>query len=252
MNFDPEMIERLRKAQHIAVFTGAGVSQESGIPTFRDALTGLWEKYDAELLATPQAFAKEPDLVWGWYEWRRALALRCQPNPAHDAIVSIAAKVSKLTVITQNVDDLHERAGSTNVIHLHGSLHAPRCKACGRSHALSPDIPDEPDGGRRQMPPKCTHCGGRIRPGVVWFGEELPSESWRQSKTAINSCNVLFSIGTSSLIYPAAELPRLAAARRACVIQVNPHVTEMDRVARFNLKGKAGEIMPALVGAVWP
>lgn len=251
MNFDFTMIQQLRKAQHIVVFTGAGVSAESGIPTFRDALAGLWEKYDAERLATPDAFAREPDLVWGWYEWRRSLVLRCQPNPAHCAIVHMAGKVPRLTVITQNVDDLHERAGSSNVVHLHGSLHAPRCRACGRSHVLSAGMPDEPEGGRREMPPKCAHCGGRIRPGVVWFGESLPPDSWRESEAAIKTCDVLFSIGTSSLVYPAAELPRKAAANGACVIQVNPGSTELDAVADYCLKGRAGEVMPALVEAVW-
>ncbi len=251
MHFDPVMIQRIRQAQHVVVFTGAGVSQESGIPTFRDALTGLWERYDAQRLATPEAFANEPDLVWGWYEWRRALVLRCEPNAAHDAIASMSDKVVTLTLITQNVDDLHERAGSKNAIHLHGSLHAPRCQACGSLHGLPAGIPDEPDGGRRQEPPECGHCGGRIRPGVVWFGESLPANSWRQAEAAVKSCDVLFSIGTSSLVYPAAELPHQAAAGGACVIQVNPNATELDALAHYNLRGKAGDVMSALVEAVW-
>lgn len=251
MDFDPTMVERLRKARRIVVFTGAGVSAESGIPTFRDPLTGLWENYDAQRLATPSAFSREPDLVWGWYEWRRSLALRCQPNPAHDAIARMAGKVARLTVITQNVDDLHERAGSNNVIHLHGSLHAPRCSICGRAYSLLSAIPDGPEGGRRQMPPTCIHCGGRVRPGVVWFDESLPPDNWRQSKIAAKACDVLFSIGTSSLVYPAAELPRDAAVSGACVIQVNPRATELDGVSDYNLKGRAGEVMPALVQVVW-
>jgi NAD-dependent deacetylase len=251
MDFDRQMIGQLRGAQSIVVFTGAGVSQESGIPTFRDALTGLWEQYDAQRLATPLAFAKEPDLVWGWYEWRRALALRCRPNPAHLAIASMAGKVPWLTVITQNVDDLHERAGSTDVIHLHGSLHAPRCRQCGRPHTLPAGIPDEPEGGRRQMPPLCIHCGSRIRPGVVWFGENLPAEGWRHSEAAVKACDVLFSIGTSSLVYPAAELPRKAVRNGACVIQVNPGATKLDIIARYILTGRAGDLMPALVESAW-
>lgn len=251
MEFDEKLIGQLRAAQHIVVFTGAGVSQESGIPTFRDVLTGLWENFDAEALATPQAFARDRDLVWGWYEWRRALVLRCDPNPAHLAIAAMAVRVKQLTLITQNVDDLHERAGSSNVIHLHGSLHHPRCRACGRPHTLPPGIPDEPPGGRRLMPPKCERCGGWIRPGVVWFGENLPDDSWARAKKAVQKCDVLFSIGTSSVVYPAAALPLEAAKRGACVIQVNPAPTDLDPVARHNLRGRAGEVMSALFEEVW-
>lgn len=251
MEIDKKLIERLQHAQHIVVFTGAGVSQESGVPTFRDAMTGLWENFDAGMLATPLAFAKEPDLVWGWYEWRRALVSSRQPNPAHLVIAAMASKVPKLTIITQNVDDLHERAGSTQVIHLHGSLHHPRCRACGRPHVLPLEPLVEPEGGRRLMPPKCAHCGGRIRPGVVWFGEELPGDNWRQSKNAVRTCDILFSIGTSSLVYPAAQLPSDAAENGACVIQINPQRTDLDQIAHYNLKGKAGEVMPMLFNAVW-
>ena len=150
------------------------VSAESGIPTFRDALTGLWERFDATDLATPDAFLKDEELVWGWYEWRRMKVLRAQPNPAHLAIAALAQHVPTLTVVTQNVDDLHERAGSVGVLHLHGSLHSPRCADCGQAHILPPGIPGEPDGGRRLRPPPCRHCGGAVRPGVVWFDEDLP------------------------------------------------------------------------------
>lgn len=251
MNFDKELIEQLRAAQHVVVFTGAGVSQESGIPTFRDAMTGIWENFDAEMLATPKAFTKERDLVWGWYEWRRVLVMRCQPNPAHLVIAAMAAHVPKLTLITQNVDDLHERAGSSEVIHLHGSLHRPHCFACRRPYELPPGIPDEPASGRRLMPPRCTHCNGYIRPGVVWFGESLKGDSWSKAKQSIRACDVMFSIGTSAIVYPAAELPFEAAKRRACVIQVNPNPTDLDGVASHNLRGKAGEIMDALYKAAW-
>lgn len=251
MNFDAKMIERLRQAKHVVVFTGAGVSQESGIPTFRDAMTGLWEVFDPNQLATPEAFAKERDLVWGWYEYRRAMVMRCEPNPTHLTIASMAAQVPQLTLITQNVDDLHERAGSENAIHLHGSLHQPRCRACARPYSFPPDIPDIPPGGMRLMPPKCNHCGGWIRPGVVWFGEPLHDGGWRQAKEAIRSCDVLFSIGTSAVVYPAAVLPLEAAERGACVIQVNPQPTELDSTARYNLRGKAGEVLFALYEATW-
>src|SRR5690554_670104 len=249
MQFDPTLIETLRGANHIVVFTGAGVSQESGIPTFRDALTGLWENFDAEQLATPEAFDADPDLVWGWYEWRRVLVLACEPNPAHRAIADMAARVPHLTVITQNVDDLHERAGSENVVHLHGSLHAPRCERCGASYGFPTGIPDVPPGGLRQAPPSCKGCHGRVRPGVVWFGESLPTEQWGRAQMAAEACDVLFSVGTSSAVYPAARLPLLAASAAACVVQVNPDGTDLDSTARYNLRGRAGEVMPGLVDA---
>lgn len=245
------LVAVLRKARHIVVFTGAGVSAESGIPTFRDPQKGLWERFDAEDLATPQAFRRDPDLVWGWYEWRRMNVLRVRPNPAHVAIAATERRVPQFTLVTQNVDDLHERAGSTAPIHLHGSLHAPRCFACGWPHTLPTGLPDEPEGGRRLPPPHCARCGGRIRPGVVWFGESLPKEAWRAASAAVERCDVFFSIGTSSLVFPAADLPFDAAMNGAVVVQVNPAATELDNVARFNLVGQAGEILPALYAAAW-
>lgn len=242
----------LREARHVAIFTGAGVSAESGIPTFRDALTGLWENFDAEVLATPAAFRRGPALVWGWYEWRRQTVMRALPNAAHRAIANLASLVPRLSVITQNVDDLHERAGSTGVIHLHGSFFQPRCFACARPHVLTPGEPDEPDGGRRLEPPRCGHCGDLIRPGVVWFGEALPQEAFAQAEQAVRHCDLMFSIGTSSVVYPAAALPFEAAARGAKVIQVNPAATELDAVAFCNLRGAAGTVMDSLIRTTWP
>lgn len=178
MEFSQDLLVALRNARHVVVFTGAGVSAESGIPTFRDALTGLWTQFDASELASPEGFRADPALVWGWYEWRRMTVMHAEPNPAHYAIAKLAGLVPQLTVITQNVDDLHERAGSADPVRLHGSLRRPRCFACNRPHEFSPGIPEEPEGGRRLEPPRCGHCGGRIRPGVVWFGEELPRDAW--------------------------------------------------------------------------
>ena len=172
MNIIPQdlIVVALQKAKHVVVFTGAGVSAESGIPTFRDSLSGLWERFDAADLATPDAFRKDAELVWGWYEWRRMRVLQAQPNPAHLAIAALARHVPKLTVTTQNVDDLHERAGSVDVLHLHGSRHSPRCSICGQAHILPPGIPDEPDGGRRlwpaALPPLRRFCPARC--GLVW------------------------------------------------------------------------------------
>lgn len=251
IHFDQALIDTLRSAKSIVVLTGAGTSSESGIPTFRDVLTGLWENFDAQELATPQAFAADPEFVWGWYEWRRGRVLRCQPNPAHQAIAAMQEFVPGLAVVTQNVDDLHERAGSRDVIHLHGSLHHPRCHDCGASHTFSPDVPEEPEGGRRLMPPLCTACGGYIRPGVVWFGESLPEDNWLRAQKLASRCDVLFSVGTSSLVYPAAGLPQMAKASGAVVVQVNPNPTGIEPLLDFDLQGKAGELMPALLQAVW-
>lgn len=239
----------LRSAQRVVVFTGAGVSAESGIATFRDALTGLWSRFDAQALATPEAFRDHPDVVWGWYEWRRAQVLRAEPNAAHRAIAALAHHVPELFVVTQNVDDLHERAGSAGVAHLHGSLHAPRCSACAAPQAFATAIPQEPDEGRRIAPPACTECGAPVRPGVVWFGESLPGETWAAALRAAERCDLLFSIGTSALVYPAAELPQRALAAGATVVQINPGVTPLDRSAHCNLHGLAAELMPRVLAA---
>lgn len=250
MNFPSDILNRIRQSHHLVIFTGSGVSQESGIPTFRDAMTGLWEAFDPNELATPEAFAKQRDVVWGWYEFRRAQIMRCQPNPAHCAITELVQHLPKVTIITQNVDDLHERAGCENVIHLHGSISRPRCRACSRPHPLPPDISDMPPRGERLMPPKCGHCGGWIRPGVVWFGEDLPSDDWRRAKDAIRTCDALFCIGTSAVVFPAAILPFEAAERNATIVQINPHVTELDRIASLNIHSMAGVCLPKLVRAI--
>ena len=236
----------LRDARRVVVFTGAGVSAESGIPTFRDALTGLWERFDVAELASAAGFQRDPELVWGWYEWRRMTVMRAQPNAAHRAIAALAAKVPKLTVVTQNVDDLHERAGSEAPIHLHGSLFAPRCSACGLPAALPAGIPDEPEGGPRVAAPLCRHCGGRIRPGVVWFGEAPPEAALAEAFDAARSCDVLLSVGTSSLVFPAAQIPVEAHRAGAIVVQVNPNETDLDAIADFNLRGTAASVLPLL------
>ncbi|WP_088147942.1 SIR2 family NAD-dependent protein deacylase [Achromobacter denitrificans] len=243
------LADALREARRVVVFTGAGVSAESGIATFRDALTGLWSRFDAQALATPEAFRAQPDIVWGWYEWRRAQVLRATPNAAHRAIAELARHVPELRVITQNVDDLHERAGSTGVAHLHGSLHAPRCSVCAAPHACAAEAPSEPEEGRRIEPPACTRCGAPVRPGVVWFGESLPADAWDTAIDAAQRCDLLLSIGTSALVYPAAELPRRALAAGAIVAQINPAATPLDASAHHNLRGAAADIMPRLLAS---
>lgn len=239
--------QRLRDASHVFVFTGAGVSAESGIPTFRDALTGLWARFDPAVLATADAFRNDPALVWGWYEWRRSKVLAAEPNPAHLAIAGLARLVSRLTVITQNVDDLHERAGCQDVIHLHGSLHSPRCFACARPYERTTDQLNEPEDGRRIEPPRCRHCNGKVRPGVVWFGESLPEQAWRDALAAARDCDLLLSVGTSSLVQPAAEIPRIASEHGAVVVHVNLQRESVLGEREFSLVGKAAEILPRLL-----
>jgi NAD-dependent deacetylase len=173
--------------------------------------------------------------------------MRAQPNAAHRAIAALTSRVPKLTLVTQNVDDLHERAGSEGVLHLHGSLSAPRCSDCDRPASLASDVPDEPEGRRRIAPPRCPHCGGRVRPGVVWFGEMLPEGVLQQAFDAARSCDLLLSIGTSSVVFPAAQIPVDAHRAGAKVIQINPNATDLDAIADLNLRGTAAMMMPALV-----
>jgi NAD-dependent deacetylase len=231
------------RAERIVIFTGAGVSAESGIPTFRDALTGLWEQFDPRRLATPEAFGDDPALVWGWYEGRRAAVERVEPNAGHRALAAIERRAPECVVVTQNVDDLHERAGSKGPIHLHGSLFAPRCSACGRAA----EVGEAEEGAGRVTPPSCDHCGAPVRPGVVWFGEALPVEAFEAAVAAAANCDVLITVGTSGVVFPAAEIPQVTARMGGTVIQVNPDPTPLDAVARINLHGAAAEVLPALV-----
>jgi NAD-dependent deacetylase len=184
--------QRLQEAKHVVVFTGAGASAESGIPTFRDALSGLWERFAPAQLATPEAYRADPSLCWGWYEWRRQKVGQAQPNGAHLAIAELANFVPRLTGVTQNVDDLHERAGSKDVIHLHGSLHSPRCIDCGLAYSLPLTSEALLEDGSRIDPPRCSVCNGYARPGIVWFGEMLPEDAWSAGLAAAEDCDVFF------------------------------------------------------------
>ncbi|MFG3709026.1 NAD-dependent deacetylase [Micromonospora sp. NPDC047670] len=247
--------ELLGSARRVVVLTGAGISAESGVPTFRDGLTGLWARFDPQQLATAEAFHADPDLVWGWYEWRRARVSRAEPNPGHLAIATIQTRVPGSAVITQNVDDLHERAGARPVIHLHGSLFAPRCVAAAAHPAAVEETTDDelaqPDEGRRMPPPRCASCAAPVRPGVVWFGEALPEEALTAAVGAAAACDVLLAVGTSGVVYPAAEIPGIAARSGATVVQVNPQPTPLDQVCAVNLRGTAAQVLPALVTAAW-
>ncbi len=244
MLFDFVLLDKLRAVRHIAVFTGAGVSAESGIPTFRDAQTGLWANYRAEDLATPDAFRRDPITVWNWYAWRRELMRDAQPNPAHLAIAQLQRLVARVSVITQNVDGLHLRAGSREVIELHGNIWNNLCSQCSQpAHRIE---------GAQEVQTRCTHCGGRLRPGVVWFGEALPAAAWARAAEVLEAADVFFCIGTSSLVEPAASLPRHARSCGRTVIQINPEATSHDEIAQYVLRGKAGQVLPELLQAAWP
>lgn len=248
---DPRIVAALRAAARVVVLTGAGVSAESGIPTFRDKQTGLWERFDASELATPYAFERDPALVWGWYEWRRAAVLEARPNRAHQAIAAMRNLVPRFTLITQNVDDLHERAGSRDVLHLHGELSHPYCEKCRQSY-VHPNTPARlRPGGTPIEPPRCGACGARIRPGVVWFGESLPAQVWGSALESVEQCEFLISCGSSSLVQPAASLTTLAVDAGATVIQVNPNPTDMDNSVTFNIRRPAGAALPQLIADVW-
>jgi NAD-dependent SIR2 family protein deacetylase len=241
-----ELVQHLREAQHMVAFTGADASAESGIPTFRDALTGLWERFDPAQLATSEAFRADPSLCWGWYEWRRHKVLQAQPNGAHLAIAKLAKHVPRLTIVTQNVDGLHERAGSRDVSHLHRSLHSPRCTDCGRRHTLPLPSDALPEGGCRIEPPRCTVCNGNVRPGVVWFGEMLPEGAWSAGIAAAERCDVFLSVGTSGIVYPAAELPLRALGQGATVVHVNLVRFDVTSQEHF-LEGPASVMMHNLL-----
>lgn len=239
-----ELIRLLRTAQAVTVLTGAGVSAESGLPTFRDAMTGLWSAYRPEDLATPAAFQRQPRLVWEWYAWRRSLATQSQPNPAHRALVAMEQHVPAFTLVTQNVDNLHRRAGSRNVVELHGNLERVKCST---EHVVIEQWDDQIG-----VPPACPRCGSFLRPDVVWFGEALPALAFEQAVAAATHCDLFFSIGTSGVVEPAASLPRLAAQAGAAVVILNLDVTPYQRDSIFHLHGPAGTLLPDLVRRTWP
>lgn len=247
MEMPGNLIERLRRAERVAVLTGAGVSAESGVPTFRDAQTGFWANFKPEELATPEAFLAHPKRVWEWYAWRREKLAEVAPNPAHYALVALEAFFPHFTLITQNVDGLHERAGSREVICLHGNIARTKCFDAGHVvDDLTAVIAQEPE----MRPPHCPECGSPLRPDVVWFGESLPFEAITEAYEAAAQCDVFLAIGTSGLVYPAADLPYHAQKSGATVIEINPEPTPLSEAADFLPRGKAGEILPDLVCAL--
>lgn len=241
--FSEELIRFLRKAERVAALTGAGVSQESGLRTFRDAQTGLWAQYKPTDLASPEAFERDPKLVWDWYAWRREAIKGVRPNPGHYALVDMARHTPDFNLITQNVDGLHRMAGSPTVIELHGNLQRVKCSLCGQQ-AEDWDEADE-------NVPQCESCGGMLRPDVVWFGESLPRSELEAAVEAARSCLVFFSIGTSGLVQPAASLAFAARNRGAVVVEINAEPTPLTERVDFAFHGKSGRILPELVQAVW-
>lgn len=226
----------------IVAFTGSGVSAESGIPTFRGN-EGLWEGFRAEELATPEAFQRAPERVWDWYHWRRQLVLQAKPNPGHEALARLEREGLLASLVTQNVDGLHQRAGSRQVVELHGNLHRSRCNRCNRRDPLD----DQVQGGLVH----CPQCGSPARPDIVWFGEMLPEDAWNTAFYASLHCSAMIVVGTSGSVYPAAGLCEVAASPRggrprAALVIVNPEPTALDPLADVHLRGPAGYVLPRL------
>lgn len=248
-----EAIRALRDSSNPVIFTGAGMSAESGIPTFRGGKDSLWSRWRPEELATPGAFQRDRTLVWGWYVYRMAQLATVQPHTGHQALADLQARWPGLTVVTQNVDNLHERAGSSRVLHLHGELMKLRCSSCDRPYAGFEVPPLETmESGQRLGPPRCVHCDGFIRPGVVWFGESLPTDTWTQADAAIRRCDLLLVVGTSGQVEPAASLVGLAQQGGAQVILIDPGETTHAGLADLHLRGTAGTMLAHLRDALMP
>ena len=240
VNFPDSLLEKLRTARKIVALTGAGISAESGLATFRDAQTGLWSKFRPEELATAEAFQRDPKFVQDWYGWRRDNALKAKPNAGHLALAEMERRAPEFLLVTQNVDGLHQRAGSKNMVELHGNIHHFRCF---ENDCASENFDLEQG--------RCRSCGGHLRPAVVWFGEMLPADALESAAAAAEDCDIFFSIGTSSLVYPAADLWRGAKSNGAAVIEINKDPTPLTPLADYSFLGNAGEIHPELVRQIW-
>lgn len=242
MKVPTKLVELFVKAQRVTALTGAGVSAESGVPTFRDAQTGLWSDFKPEELATPAGFLRNPRLVWEWYDWRRKLVKDARPNAAHFALVQMEKCIPHFTLITQNVDDLHQDAGSQNVIELHGNITRTKCF---NENTIVQNWPETSD-----VPPRCPNCGGLLRPDVVWFDEPMPAEEMARAFSAASNCDIFLSIGTSTIVYPAAELPFRALESGVTVVEINTESTPLTGKADYVLTGAAGAILPQLLSAL--
>jgi NAD-dependent deacetylase len=248
-----DIIERasnlIRTAQQLTILTGAGVSKESGIPTFRDTLEGLWSKYDPQQLATPIAFMSDPKLVWDFYEYRRELMRPAKPNPGHYALAELERRFPHTTIITQNVDDLHEQAGSTKIIRLHGRIAGNKCFFNCQGDPTPVDV-SQIEWDKTSGPPPCPHCGRWVRPDVVWFGEMLPPTALYDAKVLLARTDVMLVVGTSGLVSPAAEMPSRVKASGATIIEVNPDHSMITRIADIKLEGTSGEMLPRIIEAL--
>jgi NAD-dependent deacetylase len=237
--------QRVARASSLVVLTGAGISKESGIPTFREAQDGLWARYDPMEMASERGFLRNPKLVWEWYEYRFGMVAAARPNPGHLAIAGLEALVAEVTVVTQNIDGLHQAGGSTRVLELHGSIRRYKCLS-GRHAGFAPE-----DFARQtEKPPRCPECGDLLRPDVVWFGEYLPEQVLRDAFAASRTCDVMLVAGTSGVVQPAASLPYAARDAGATVIDVNPDADELSTMADFFLRGPGGTVLPELLAAV--
>ncbi len=232
--------EILRDSRHVAVLTGSGISAESGIPTFRGK-DGLWKQFRAEDLATPEAFARDPKLVWEWYDWRRGIIAKVEPNPGHRTLAKWEEFFHEFSVITQNIDGLHAKAGSKNILELHGNIWKVRC-------TKDKNVTENYTVPLTEIPPACPVCGAMLRPHVVWFGESLDTGILSRAFGLSSSCDVMLVIGTSAFVQPAASLPLRAAESGAKIIEINPDPTPLTSYAEISLPGKAGEILPAIDG----
>jgi len=236
------LVARLAAADWVVAFTGAGVSAESGVPTFRGT-DGIWKRFKPEELASMDAFMKNPSLVWEWYAHRKRIIAGIQPNPGHYALARMEQAIPQFALITQNIDNLHRRAGSKSVYELHGNIERNYCISCGKPYGNEELL-------RQAGAPKCPACGGWIRPDVVWFGEFLPEDQWNASVRAAESADVFLSIGTSNVVYPAASLPLLAKRRGAFLAEINAGETPLTDTADVFLQGPSGVILPDLVASV--
>jgi len=242
-----EVVDAIRCARSVVVMTGAGVSAESGIPTFREDLTGFWANYDPQELATPEGFARDPEMVTRWYDHRRANIAECEPNPGHTAIAELErwiteTKDGSFTLLTQNIDGLHRDAGSCHIVELHGSIWRWRCTKTGREREYR-EFPFS------EYPPKSEH-GGFLRPAVVWFGEMLPPDAVAEAERASLMCDLFLSIGTSSLVYPAAGFVELAWSSGATTIEINRDPTPISSIVDWSIRGLSGEVMPEVMRCV--
>lgn len=232
------LINLLKRTKRVAVLTGAGISAESGIPTFRGH-EGLWKTYRAEELATPQAFIRDPQLVWEWYDWRRGIIGSKNFNPGHAVLASWEKLFPSFHVITQNIDGLHQKAGSHNILELHGNIWKLRCTEEGT-------ITENHNAPLGEIPPHCPDCGALLRPHVVWFGESLDASILQSAFALSSSCEVMFVVGTSAVVQPAASLPLSAGESGATVVEINPDPTPITAYVDFSFRGKAGEILPQI------